>query len=129
MYSILVIRKPKEIGIWAFQLSTFILGFAFLIPFFAWERQSATPVVFDENAIWAILYLGVFASIFSFLLWNTSILMIGAAKAGMVYYTLPLFSGILAWFFLGEDIGMLHFISGLMIVSGIFIANYEQTKS
>jgi len=129
IYSILVIRKPKEIGVWAFQLSTFILGFIFLMPFYTWEHLVVPPTVFDSVAVYSILYLGVFASIFSFVLWNKSILMIGAAKAGMVYYTLPLFSGILAWFFLGEDIGMLHFISGLMIVSGIFIANYEQRKS
>jgi len=51
--------------------------------------------------------------------------MIGPSKTGMVYYTLPLFSGVLAWFLLGENIGMLHFISGGLIISGIFIANHE----
>ena len=129
IYSILLIQKPREIGIWSFQLSTFILGFAFLVPFYAWEYQVVPPTVFSEVAVYSILYLGIFASIFSFVLWNKSVLMIGASKTGMIYYTLPLFSGILAWFILGEDIGMLHFISGLMIISGIFIANYEQQKN
>jgi drug/metabolite transporter (DMT)-like permease len=129
VYSILVLRKPKQIGIWAFQLSTFVLGFIFLLPFYAWELHQATPVVFDGVAIFSILYLGVFASVFSFVLWNKSILVIGAAKTGMVYYTLPLFSGILAYFFLGEGIGLLHLVTGLMIVSGILIANYEQPRN
>ena len=33
VYSILLKRKPKQLSIWAFQLSTFILGLIFLFPF------------------------------------------------------------------------------------------------
>jgi len=128
VYSILIIRKPRGLNLWAFQLSTFMLGLIFLLPFFVWERLVVQPAVFDAGAIYSILYLGIFASIFSFALWNQAILIIGAPKAGMVYYTLPLFSGVLAWFFLGEAIGMLHFISGLLIVSGILTANREKKK-
>jgi len=47
----------------------------------------------------------------------------------MIYYTLPLFSGLLAYFFLQENIGIIHFYSMLLIVSGIFTANYESKKS
>ena len=42
-------------------------------------------------------------------LWNQSILLIGVSKTGMVYYTLPIFSRLMAWYFLDEDIGLLHF--------------------
>ncbi|MBC2712120.1 MAG: DMT family transporter [Desulfosarcina sp.] len=34
IYSILLKHKPKMLSIWAFQLSTFILGLIFLFPFF-----------------------------------------------------------------------------------------------
>ena len=123
VYSILIIRKPKNLNIWVFQSSTFILGLAFLLPFFVWEYLFVAVAVFDARAVYSILYLGVFASLFSFVLWNQAILMVGASKAGMIYYTLPVFSGILAWFFLDEDIGILHLTSGLLIVSGILTAN------
>jgi drug/metabolite transporter (DMT)-like permease len=52
--------------------------------------------------------------------------MIGVSKAGMVYYTLPIFSGLMAWYFLDEDIGLLHLASGVLIVSGIVMANHEK---
>jgi drug/metabolite transporter (DMT)-like permease len=126
IYSILLIKKPRQLGVWAFQLSTFILGLIFLLPFLAWEYAVVGPSVFDANAICSIVYLGVFASLFSFVLWNQSILMIGVSKAGMVYYTLPIFSGLLAWHFLGEDIGLLHLASGGLIVTGIVMANHEK---
>ena len=125
IYSILIIKKPPQLGIRAFQLSTFILGLIFLLPFLAWEYAVVGPSAYDANAIYSILYLGVFASLFSFVLWNQSILMIGVSKTGMVNYTLPIFSGVMAWYFLGEDIGLLHLGSGVLIVSGVFMANHQ----
>ena len=50
---------------------------------------------------------------------------VGPSKAGMIYYTLPLFSGLLAYLVLKEDISIIHFYSVLLIVSGILTANYE----
>jgi len=126
IYSILVIRKPNGLGMWAFQLSTFILGLIFLLPFLAWEYTLVGPSVFDADALYSILYLGVFASLFSFVLWNQSILLIGVSKTGMVYYTLPIFSGLMAWYFLDEQIGWLHLGSGVLIVAGIFLANWKK---
>jgi drug/metabolite transporter (DMT)-like permease len=126
IYSILILEKPRQLGMWAFQLSTFILGLILLLPLLAWEVAELGPSHFDAGAIYSILYLGVFASLFSFVLWNQSILLIGVSKTGMVYYTLPIFSGVMAWYFLGEEIGLLHLGSGGLIVFGIFLANYQK---
>jgi drug/metabolite transporter (DMT)-like permease len=125
IYSILVLKKPRQLGVLTFQLSTFILGLIFLLPLLAWDYAVAGPSVFDAGAIYSILYLGVFASLFAFVLWNQSILLIGVSRTGMVYYTLPIFSGVMAWYFLGETIGLLHLASGVLIVAGIVIANRE----
>ncbi len=126
IYSILVKHKPEQLSIWAFQLSTFILGLIFLFPFFIWEYATAPPVAFDTKTVGSILYVGVFASLSAFVLWNKAIVAVGPSKAGMIYYTLPLFSGLLAYLFLQEDISMIHFYSALLIVSGILTANYEK---
>ncbi|MBW1820977.1 MAG: DMT family transporter [Deltaproteobacteria bacterium] len=128
IYSILLKRKPKKLSIWAFQLSTFILGLIFLFPFFILEYATVPPVEFDTKTVSSILYVGVFASLSAFVLWNKTIVIVGPSKAGMIYYTLPLFSGLLAYFFLKEDISIIHFYSVLLIVSGILTANYESKK-
>lgn len=127
-YSILLKRKPEQLSIWAFQLSTFILGLIFLFPFFVWEYVVTPPAEFDTKTVISILYIGIFASLSAFVLWNKAIMMIGPSKAGMVYYTLPLFSGFLAHLLLKEDICLVHFYSALLIVSGILTANYESKK-
>jgi len=128
VYSILLKKKPKQLSIWALQLSTFILGLFFLFPFFIWEYMTAPSVEFDQTTILSILYLGIFASLSAFILWNKAIATVGPSKSGMIYYTLPLFSGFLAHLFLKEEIGMVHFFSMALIISGILAANYESRK-
>ena len=128
VYSILLKRKPKELSIWALQLCTFILGLIFLFPFYAWESLTLPAVEFDLKTVLAILYVGLFASLAAFVLWNKAIEIIGPSRAGMIYYMLPLFSGVSAYLFLNEDISIIHLYSGLLIIIGIVTANYETKK-
>lgn len=128
VYSLLLKGKPQQVSIWAFQLSTFILGLIFLFPFYLWEYAIAPPVLWDTKTILSILYVGIFASLSAFVLWHRAIATLGPSKAGMIYYTLPLFSGILAHLFLNEDISLIHFYCMLLIISGILMANYESKK-
>lgn len=125
IYSLLLKRRPEKLSIWTLQLSTFILGLIFLLPFYIWDSATVSPLEFDTKTVFAIFYVGIFASLSAFVLWNKAIVAVGPTKAGMVYYTLPLFSGTLAYLFLKEDIGMLHFYCALLIISGILTANYE----
>ncbi len=125
VYSLLIRHKPEGLSIWSFQLSTFILGLVFLFPFFIWEYTTFPTVEFDAKTVGSILYVGIFASLSAFVLWNKAIMVIGPTKAGMIYYTLPLFSGVLAYLILKEDISMVHLYSALLIISGILTANFE----
>ncbi len=129
IYSILVKQKPKDLSIWAFQLSTFSIGLLFLFPFFVWESITVAPVNYDVTTVLSILYVGIFASLAAFVLWNKAIVTIGPSKSGMVYYTLPLFSGFLAYLFLNESIGMIHLLSALLIVAGILTTNRVSKKT
>ena len=128
IYSILLKKKPALLSIWALQLSTFILGLIFLFPFFLWEHLTAPPVPIEFKTVGSILYVGIFASLTAFVLWNKAVESLGPSKAAMIYYTLPLFSGLSAYLFLNESISMTHFYSALMIFSGIITANYETKK-
>ncbi|MEX1300366.1 MAG: DMT family transporter [Desulfotignum sp.] len=123
VFSILLKLKPDGIRLYTFQFTLFSLGLMFLLPFFIWE-QTRTPGLFlNQATLPAILYVGVFASLCAFLLWNRAILLLGPSRAGMIYYTLPLFSGLLAYLFLGENIGLVHVVSSVMILTGIVLAN------
>ncbi len=86
------------------------------------------PVEYDAKTVLSILYVGVFASLSAFVLWNKAIVAVGPSKAGMIYYTLPIFTGFWAYLFLKEDISIIHFYSVLLIISGILTANYKSKK-
>lgn len=128
VYSILIKQKPTKLSLLGFQLSTFILGLLFMLPFFIWETITVPPIKIESRTIFSILYVGIFASLTAYILWNKAIEKIGPTKAGIVYYTLPLFSGLLAYFILNEAIGMVHFFSLVLILSGIVIATYIKRK-
>ncbi len=123
VYSLLLRRKPEKISIGSLQLATFILGLLFLAPAFFWEWSVKPWTGWNLAMIGAILYIGVGASFLAFLLWSKAIATIGPARAGILYYTLPLFSVVLALTFLGERIGLVHLASAPLIVGGILLAN------
>lgn len=128
LYSIMLRRKPKQLSVWALQMTTFLLGLIFLLPFYIWENINTPPVEFDTTIVYSILYVGIFASLLAFIFWSKAIVIVGPTRAGMIYYTLPLFSSLLAFLFLGESVTSLHYYSAALIVLGIFIANFRSTK-
>jgi drug/metabolite transporter (DMT)-like permease len=44
----------------------------------------------------------------------------------MIYVLIPLFSGILAFFFLDEKVSLIHFFSGVFIRYGIWMATRQK---
>ncbi|HNX22414.1 MAG TPA: DMT family transporter [Spirochaetota bacterium] len=128
MYSLLIRKKPEGIGTMSFLFVTFGTGLIMLIPFFIYEAAYQNPASYNINVIISILYAGIFASIGGFLLWNKSIALIGASKSGIIYYSLPLFSTLWAILILGEKVHLVHFISMILIITGIIIATKKTGK-
>lgn len=128
LYSILLRYKPKTLSMITFQLITFILGTMYLIPLYLMEfdtRIINEPTV--TNTI-SILYIAICSSLLAFIFWNKSIELLGATKAGMIYYTLPIFTGTLAFIFLDETISYVHLFSILLIFIGIYITNKNKKE-
>jgi drug/metabolite transporter (DMT)-like permease len=122
-YTMLVKRKPPNLRMTTFTLCTFSLGLLFLSPFYALESWIYHPVVFNFQIALALLYVGVLSSVVAFLAWNQAIALIGPSRTALIYYLIPVFSGIAAWLFLGEAISWVHFFSTFAIVCGIIITN------
>ncbi len=128
VYSILVKKRPPALSRTTFLFSTFAIGLFLLIPFYILDLVSHPFPSFNLEITAAILYIGIFASVAAFFLWNRSIEIIGPSNAGLIYYTLPLFSTLWAIIFLNETAKALHFISMILILSGIIIAGDRDKK-
>ncbi|MTI69660.1 MAG: EamA/RhaT family transporter [Firmicutes bacterium] len=124
IYNILVKKKPKEFDMETFLISTFLIGWGFLIPFYIGEKLSGSFITIDLTLILSLLYVGIFASLISFFSWNKTIDTLGPSKAAILYYLTPIFSNLAAGLFLNEDISYIHIISLGLIISGIIIGNH-----
>ena len=122
-YTILVRLKPKELPSKVFLFSIFVLGVLFLFPFYFVEHLYYKKVVFDSTTIFATTYVGIFASLVSYYLWNEAITLIGTQKTALIYYLIPVFSGILAYFFLDQAIVLTQIISMGIIITGLLLTN------
>jgi drug/metabolite transporter (DMT)-like permease len=125
-YNIMVRRKPKGISAMVFLFTTFFIGAMVLLPFYLIEKQHSAPVEWTSNLTWVVLYLGLGTSIISFMLWNSSIARLGAARTALFGNLIPLFSSLEALWVLHEEITTFHLVSGVLIVIGLIIANFKR---
>ena len=124
-YSILVQIKPADLSHGTFLSCMFVLGWLLLVPWWLWEMTGVGSINLSATALAAIIYLGVGPSLLSFLCWNRAIKIIGPVRAGLVYYCLPLLSGIEAFLLLNEPINWVHAMSGVLILAGVIVATRE----
>ena len=125
VHSLLIKNKPKKISIISLQYTTFFIGMMVLFPFYL--IGDGGDIGFEPSfpVIGAILYIGIFSSLVSFVSWNKAIDKIGASSAGMIYFLMPLFSGLVAWVLLNEELKSYHLISAVLIITGILISTYQ----
>jgi drug/metabolite transporter (DMT)-like permease len=103
-------------------LSMFLFSLAGLLPFTVWETASGMPLVWSAKVTAGILYLGAVASVFCYWCWTRAIASIGPGNAALIYYTIPLFSGLEAVLILDETLRWFHFAGGGLIIAGVVIA-------
>lgn len=122
LYSALL-RKRPNIHPLSILTTTFTVGVVFLFPLYLWEIQSAPPLVLSQPVVLSLIYVAFFPSILAYLCWNRGVLAIGANHAGLYINLLPLFTALLAVFFLGERFQTYHLAGILLIFSGLLLFN------
>jgi drug/metabolite transporter (DMT)-like permease len=73
------------------------------------------------EALLAIVYYGVFATVLAYLLWTAGVGRVSGATAGAVTAVMPASSVLLASLILGETIYWYHMAGCLMIIAGILV--------
>lgn len=131
-YCVMLHYKPKEMHQLTFLTAIFVVGLTCIAPFYAWEVASGRPTPFTAQAWAAYTYVGIASSVLAWFAWNNAVQAIGSVKAGLVYYMIPVFSGVLAVIFLDEPPALYHVAGFLLIFTGIVVSNLRKlglTKS
>jgi drug/metabolite transporter (DMT)-like permease len=104
---------------------TTIIGALFLLPASAIELSTQPIDLWRAEIILAFLYLGIFPSFLSFLIWNRSIRTFGPGRASLAYNTLPLFAVLLAGIFLNEELRAYQIVGGIVIIGGVLLGTRD----
>lgn len=75
----------------------------------------------NAEAIYGFLYLLLASGVFAFVTWNFAVAKVGASKAGVFVYLVPLTGAIIGVTFLGEEIFLSQIVGGLLIISGVVV--------
>uniref|UniRef100_A0AAU2JNT2 DMT family transporter n=1 Tax=Streptomyces sp. NBC_00049 TaxID=2903617 RepID=A0AAU2JNT2_9ACTN len=118
-YSALLKRKPAELGGLAFLVTTFALGALMLAPAYAVSLSVQGGFAITAGSVGSLLYVGVFSSAVAFFAWNKAVSVIGAARAGVVYYLQPVCVAGLGFLLLAERTGPAQLLCMALILGGV----------
>jgi drug/metabolite transporter (DMT)-like permease len=118
VYSVLLKRRPPELGGVQFLFVISALGTLLLLP----AALISPPRWPGPQAALGVGYIAVFASILAFIFWNRGVAIVGASAAGVTLHLLPLFGTALAIAFLGESFQGFHAVGFATILAGVIVA-------
>ncbi|MFJ6697784.1 DMT family transporter [Streptomyces sp. NPDC091272] len=127
-YSALLRRKPAEIGSLAFLFATFVLGALMLAPVYGVSLAVQGGFEARPGTVGPLVYVGVFSSAVAFFAWNKAISLIGAARAGIIYYLQPVCVALLSYAVLGERTGPLQVLCMALILGGVVLGAASGTR-
>jgi len=122
IYSVLLKRRPPDLGGIAFLFVISAAGVLMLAPLAAFQAVLAPPRLPGAAAALGVLYMGIAASVLAFICWNRGVTVVGANAAGFTVHLLPAFGTILAIVFLGETFAGFHAAGIATILAGVLLA-------
>lgn len=125
-------RDALSLTMWGFIFST--ATWSIIAPWtsfpFAILLEPGAPIGpgWPGLPIWLIMLIGiVFGTVIAFLLVLGSLRRLGAARAGIIGTSEPVWAAILAMLLLGESLTVLQSIGGLIVVAGIVVAETSRS--
>ena len=120
-YSVLLRRAKFELA--RLPLLVLLLGAGVVVaaPFFAWEWFTGQRATMNASGLLALGYIAIPGGALMYYLYNYSVDVLGASKAGVFLYLQIFFVALLAWIVLGEHLEPYHYEGGAMIVLGVVL--------
>ena len=122
IYSVMLKRRPQELGGIAFLFVITVAGVLMLAPLAALQALLEPRPMPSAAAALAVVYMGVAASVLAFVCWNRGVAIVGANSAGFTIHLLPAFGTLLAILLLGETFQAFHAAGVATILAGVLLA-------
>jgi drug/metabolite transporter (DMT)-like permease len=126
LYSVLLKRRPAELGGVAFLFVISLMGVGMLAPLFIAQTIMVAPRALTAEGAAAIVYVGIAASVIGYIYWNRGVAIVGANAAGFTLHLLPAFGTVLAIALLGEQFRGFHAAGIATILAGVLLATWKR---
>jgi len=111
------------------QLAAMLLcGLPILFPFYVWEYSYTGPMPLTSNAVAAVAYTAIMASLVAYLAWNNGVKVLGPGTASLFSYLMPVFTALLGVLLLDEALHWYHMVGGALTFLGLLLATWERRK-
>jgi drug/metabolite transporter (DMT)-like permease len=123
-YAVYVVLLRTRPAVSDFVFVAALSGLAFILttPLLIWEIATGTVQWPDSHGIAIVLYVAMFPSLVSQLLFIRGVELIGANRAGLFVNLVPVFGAILAVAVLGEPFRLYHGVALALVLCGIRLA-------
>jgi len=121
VYSVLLKRLPPGLPPMVFLLVLSAVAALFLLPLYVWEVLTVGGFALNVPNFLTLAYIGLFPSVVAYVCWNQGVAQIGANKAALFNYLIPVFTVGLAVLLLGEAIYVYHAAGAALAVIGIYL--------
>ncbi|MBZ5199667.1 DMT family transporter [Planomicrobium chinense] len=101
-----------------------IFGVLVLLPF---NLTDFTVTDINASFVSSILYTGVISTVVCFVLWNIGVKKLGATTSGLFLNFNPVFTAVLAFFILGEQMTGAQLLGSAVVIGGCFLFSYFGT--
>lgn len=122
-YSVLLKRLPAGLPLLVFLLVLSVSGTVLLVPLYAWELATVGGFSLSVPNILTLAYISALASVVAFIFWNEGVARVGANKAGLFQYLIPVSTVVLAVLLLGEELHLYHLMGGLLTIAGLYLTS------
>lgn len=125
IYSVMVQHRPTRLPPFSRFAASIAGGVLIMAPFTLIEGFTrGTPTVNLEAAGW-ILFLALIPSIASFQSYAFIQRQLGANRAALLMYLVPIFNAVMAFLILGEQLETHHFIGAALVLPGMWLATHR----
>lgn len=102
-----------------------LFGVLILVPF---TITDFTFSEIDSSFILSLLYTGVISTVVCMVFWNIGVQQLGATTSGIFLNFNPIFTALLAFLFIGEQLSWLQGIGGIIVILGCYLFTHFKTK-
>ncbi|MEQ9866113.1 DMT family transporter [Pectobacterium aroidearum] len=122
-YTLWLRKMPPEINRMGLLGMQVIITVTAVFPLWIWEQGVSASVHWSLPVVTAVIFLGLFPSFISYLLYGRCVEAIGAARAGLSIHLIPVFGVAISALFLNEPVHLYHLIGIGMILAGVSLAS------